>query len=117
MNKGLLAAVIAAVSTILVSLIPIYCSNPGKHSNDSRKVIAGMITEGDTSKPIGQAQITIVGRNESDISQDNGNFRIFINDDKATTIKVIITKKGYKPVNLSFDLPDENVQIKMVRGD
>lgn len=114
MNKGISAAVIAAVSTILVSLIPIYCSNPGKHLNESQKFIAGMITEGDTSKPISQAQITLVGRNESDISDDHGNFKIIFNDDKVITIKVIITKKGYNPVNLSFDLPRENVEIKMI---
>jgi len=115
MNRSLLAAVIAAVSTILVSLIPIYCSNPVRHSDNSRKVIAGVIIEGDTGKPISQAEVTIVGRNESDVSQDFGNFKILFNDDKVTTIKVIIIKEGYRPIHLSFDLPAENVQIRMFR--
>jgi len=115
MNRSTLAAVIAAVSTILVSLIPIYCSNPGKHVEDTRRVIAGVITEDHTSKPIGQAQVIIVGRNESDISQDNGVFKVLINDDKVNTIKVIIIKEGYKPVHRSFDLPAENVEIRMIR--
>jgi len=117
MDRNILAAIIGAVGIITASLITIYLSNPGKRSDDRPKVITGRVTEGNTSNPISQAEVTIVGRNESDYSDDNGNFRILIDDDKITIIKVIIRKNGYKPVNLSFNLPDENVQIRMMRGN
>jgi len=114
MRNAILTAVIGAVGTIIASLISIYLLSPKMPLDNKPKVIAGMISEKGSNKPIGQAQITIVGRNEFDISQDNGNFRIEIHDE-VRSVRLKILKEHYKPVDQSFDLPNENVPIQMTR--
>jgi len=117
MNNNILAAVIGAVGVIVASLITIYYSNPKEPVKESNKIIiAGVVTEDGTNNPIGQAHIAIVGRNESDISQDNGNFKIIILGEGVKTVRLRVSKKQYKVVDLSFDVPHESVQIQMVRG-
>ena len=134
MRKEIIAAVIAAAGTIIASLLVIYLTNPktpsdhapylSNHeipSHDSTKsegnikVLAGMIVNEVSKRPIGQARITIVGRNEYDISQDNGNFKIIINDGRVNTVRLEISKKHYKIVDLSFDIPNEKIMIQMSR--
>jgi len=128
MRKTILTAVIGAAGTIIASLAVIYLSNtkmpsdhptnpsnPNRSHYDNTKIIAGMIIDEISKKPIGQARITIVGRNESDISQDNGNFRIIIHDDSIKAVRLEVSKKHYKIVDLSFDMPNEAIMIQMSR--
>lgn len=114
MKKAILSGVIAAIGTIVATLITIYLSNTRVPSNTGMKIIAGTVVEQGSSKPIGQAQIDIVGRNESDLSQDNGNFRLIIHGDGIITVQLRISKRYYKTVDFSFPLPDNRVIIQMI---
>jgi len=116
MNNNISAAGIGAIGVIAAALITIYCSNPKEPVKETNRIIiAGVVTEDGSNNPIGEAHIDIVGRNESAISQDNGNFRIAIVGEDVKVVRLRVSKKHYKIVDLSFYMSDENVQIPMVR--
>lgn len=115
MNK-IIIAVIGALGAIIVALLPILChkeTNAKVEESVSKLAVAGIIVDAKTNKGIGQAHIVLVGRNESDYSQDDGNFRIEINGKVPQEVRLNVTKDGYAVSDEKFNVPNENIQIQL----
>lgn len=69
--------------------------------------LTGIIVDEKTNKPIPQVHITFNGRNESDLTDDNGIFKlIFVKDIYiGKTIRLKASKEGYKNI-------DENIIVQ-----
>jgi hypothetical protein len=79
--------------------------------------IAGTVVDGDTNRGVGQAAISIVGRAETYVTEDDGNFRISLqaplpND---STVRLHIAKSGYVPYDGTTTAPTESLVIQLRR--
>jgi hypothetical protein len=62
-------------------------------------VIAGTVVDASTNSTIGQARISIVGRSETSVAEDNGNFRLELYADlpREGVVRLHVAKDGYLP--------------------
>src|ERR1700735_4618431 len=80
-DSAIKVAVIGAAAVILAAVITAIL-NPSWRKSDSSPaprtnlIIAGRVVDQATNLGIGQASISIVGRAETDVTEDNGNSRI-----------------------------------------
>jgi hypothetical protein len=124
-KSGILIAVIGAITAVIVALIQFWPhrSQPDTTSNEkpgtikaieSKHILRGTIVDEVSNDAIGMAELTLVGRNETYFSEVNGNFKIDVVDD-VKEVRVRVTKKKYKINDKSYDLPGENLVIKLER--
>lgn len=103
-DSAVKAAVIGAVAVILAAALTAIL-NPSWWKPDSSAAprtsltIAGRVVDQRTNLGIGQASISIVGRTETDVTEDNGNFRINLQPPvpKNGTVRIHAVKTGYAP--------------------
>ena len=78
-------------------------------------VIAGTVVDQVSNLGIGQATISLAGRTETYLTEDNGNFRIELrrlpSDDQH--IRVHVTKDGYRPADETVTPTAENLIIQL----
>lgn len=65
--------------------------------------IAGTVVDQTSNQGVGQALVSIEGRAETDVTEDNGNFRIDLRGDLPSDdrVRIHITKDGYLPLDQS----------------
>src|ERR1039458_265192 len=103
-NPAVKVAVIGAAAVILAALLTAIL-NPSWWKPDSSSApktsltIAGRVVDQGTNLGVGQAAISIVGRAETDVTEDNGNFRINLQPPipKDGTVRIHVVKTGYAP--------------------
>lgn len=99
-------AIIALVSAVLVALIQFKPLE--KKENPLPVSIAGRVID-EKSNPVSRAEITITGRPERCVSEDNGNFTIDLNPPPADKqVRLLISKAGYDSVDQFALLPPAN---------
>jgi hypothetical protein len=119
-NKELWIALITAFAAIVVALIQFLPwdsknnqSEPKFIEPTKRLELAGVVVEEGSNESIGQAKISVVGMNEEYQTQDNGNFQIEFKDSKLRYVRLRVSKPKYKVYDKTFDLPSENIVIKL----
>jgi hypothetical protein len=118
-DSTILAAKISAGAVIVAALIAAIL-NPGWRKSDSPPVtrtsltIAGRVVDERTNLGIGQASVSIVGRTEKDVTEDNGNFRINLQAPVPTdgTVRIHVLKAGYAPHDEST-MPTETLIVQL----
>jgi len=112
-------ALISVGGAIAVALITAIL-NPSWWRSDKpsppiiNQIIAGRVVDEVTNLGIGQASISIVGRSETDISEDNGNFRIDLQAPipKSGTVRIHVLKAGYIPRD-ETTTPTESLVVQL----
>jgi hypothetical protein len=102
-NPAVIVAVIGAVALIIAAIVGALLQPSWWRSESSATTtiltIAGTVVEESTNRAIGQARISVVGRGESSVTADNGNFTIKLQSDipKDGLVRLHIVKDGYRP--------------------
>jgi hypothetical protein len=113
-------AVLAAIAAWLV--VPEFRSWTGLDSADGashawKASVAGIVVDTKTNRGIGQAAVSIVGRAESGVTEDDGNFRINLRDPapQEGAIRIHVLKSGYAPYDGTTAIPTETLVIQLRR--
>ena len=108
-RQGTIAAWITAgavVLTALIGIIPHYLRD-GAPSGQST-VIAGMVVNDKDNSPIGQATIVIAGQPGTYVTEDDGNFRIELRGKSSESVRLHVTKDGFRTYDGTVSPPVEN---------
>jgi len=111
----IIVSIIGAAGLIGAAYLPFLPWN--KKATDTFKstkeyIISGMVIDESTNKGISQAEISIVGRNENDYTQENGNFKLVLRD-SLDQVRIRVTKRNYLPYDKSYNIPNDNIIIQM----
>jgi Carboxypeptidase regulatory-like domain len=103
-DSAIKVAVITAIGVILAAattalLNPSWWQSERARAQITDSIIAGRVVDERTNRAIGQASVSIVGRSETGVSADNGNFRISLRPPlpKDGTVRLQVAKPGYAP--------------------
>ena len=103
-NQAIIIASISAGAVIIAAIIgailqPGWWRAESSHETKASLTIGGTVVEASTNRAIGQARISIVGRAETSLTEDNGNFRIELRSDipKDEIVRLHVVKDGYHP--------------------
>lgn len=92
---------VAAGVLLILGTCAVYYLMPG-HSQPTDLVIAGNVVDDADGASIRGAQISIVGRSETCVSESNGNFRLVLNSDSVPDrIPLHVEKLGFAPYDVS----------------
>jgi hypothetical protein len=82
-------------------------------SGASDWAVAGVVVDSKTNASLPLAEVTISGRSEHDTTDDNGNFRIELsaNPPISKTLRVQVTKAGYKASDKSVTVPVNDLYV------
>jgi CarboxypepD_reg-like domain len=121
-NPAVTAAIIGAAALIIAAIIGALLQPSWRRPEPHPKtdlVIAGTVVDQATNEAIGQAVLSIVGRTEMDVTNDNGNFRIHLHETPSQngTARLHVAKSGYAPYDATVQPPTEGliVQLKRLR--
>jgi hypothetical protein len=91
---------------------------PGKDEKEVL-VLAGTVVDSNTGEGIGRAQISAVGRSETCVSEDTGNFelRIARGTEAIQQVRLRVYKKGYNQFDLTSPLPSRDFTVLLRRLD
>jgi len=114
----LAVAVVAALSAVAVAWIqfrrPSVGGSVAPTQPGERYYIGGRVIDGVRNVPIAHAEISLAGRTEVYVTEDNGNFRIAIDRrtlDSHGAVRLYVSKAGYRLVDMSVSPPVENLII------
>jgi hypothetical protein len=107
-----LIPVIGAIAVALISHPWRKDVQPPKETNKMQYFLSGAIVDASSNNSIPQAEITIVGRNEQYVSENNGNFRLPFKD-SIGHVRIRVTRKDYLPYDKSYDLPSSDIIIQL----
>jgi hypothetical protein len=110
-KPAIVAACIAALGVVVAAIIQIYPSL--RTPNPENISITGIVVDRATNQGIGQAAISVVGRAEQYVTEDNGNFRISLFVDKSRPIRLHVMKPGYFPSDQSVQAPADNLVLQL----
>lgn len=112
-NSVIIAAVIAALGGIIAAIL-----QPGwwrfERNSKTDFVIAGRVVDQTTNEGLGQANLSVAGRSENYLSEDNGNFRIELRGTLPENgrARLLVTKPGYAPHDEAV-MPTESLIIAL----
>lgn len=118
----LAVAVVAAISAITVAWIQFRPPRQQKVFQPelaAQYFVAGRVIDPLLNAPVGHASISLAGRTESYVTEDNGNFRLAVKKDAIElggVVRVHVSKDGYVAVDMTVSPPVENVIILMRRA-
>jgi hypothetical protein len=112
MTNQVKIAWITAGSAIVVAII---ANAAGFFKPFGRSEISGVVREGVTHNPIAGAQITLAGRNDSYMTDDNGNFNIQVQGLTSEEVRVSLSKIGYAAIDRAVTPPKRGWVIDMFR--
>lgn len=102
MSKGILALLL-----VLVTLFDL---------KSQTILISGFITDKSTSKPIKLASVSIVGRNNMAVSDDEGTFTLSLSSvGKGDIITIRVSKIGYQPYTIKTSVSGVPMLIKLTQ--
>src|SRR5271170_4260289 len=107
-DSAIKVALISAVAVVLASVLaavvgailqPSWWRSETPSTTKTSLVIAGRVVDEKTNLGIGQASSSIAGRPETDVTEDNGNFRISLQSPlpRDGTLRLHVAKTGYSP--------------------
>jgi hypothetical protein len=113
-DKQITAALIVGAATIMAAIIgapwlrDVFAVHPPL-------VIAGTVVDQSSNLGVGQATVSLSGRSETYVTEDNGNFRIEVHSapSDGQSIRIHVTKNGYHPFDGSVTPPTENFVIPL----
>ncbi|GEM_PF-3479275 len=120
MNRSVKIAIITATGVILAAIAGAILQ-PGWWRSESSSsgpkaewTIAGTVVDQVTNRGVGQASVTIVGRAETCVTEDNGNFRIKLQGDtpKSGVVRIHVAKRDYIPFD-GTTTPTETFVIQL----
>lgn len=114
-RNTIIAALIPAIAAIVIALIQFHpwWGNP----TPKEFHIAGTVVDSENNKPIPQALVSVSGRTESYVTEDNGNFRMNfkLNASEISNLRIRVTKGGYQPYDSSVTPPIDDLIIQLQR--
>ena len=118
MRTGVKAAIITALAVILAAVIAKIDPSLWRHDPADRSTftIAGTVVDEASNVGIGQALVTIVGRPETYVTEDGGNFRISLKSPPPAdgNVRLQVNKSGYLPWDRSTG-PAEDLRVQLRR--
>jgi hypothetical protein len=103
---------IILLGAILFGVATVKASNrvselEGKRTTTNNLMVTGTTVDAISNDAIGRAQITLVGRSESAVSDDNGNFTLEIsgNGEPQISLRLRVSKDGYTPYDVQITAP------------
>jgi hypothetical protein len=104
MSTGIKAAWIGAVALIVAAVVGAILQPSWWHRDPIPSpvfTIAGSVVDQDSNRGVGQAQISVEGRSETYLTEDNGNFRFDLQGPFPAdgTVRLHVTKAGYLPAD------------------
>jgi hypothetical protein len=111
-KSAIIVASIGAAGVIIAAVIQIYPAllHPEK---DTTAVVAGIVVGEGTNKGIGQATITLAGRPEKYVTEDNGNFRIEIRAKIPESLRLHVDKAGFLPLDTTTQVPAADLVLQL----
>lgn len=90
----------------------------GKQPATDRLLVTGTTVDAVSNDAIARAQITLVGRSESAVSDDNGNFTIEIlgNGEPQINLRLRVSKDGYAPYDVQITAPATGFVVPLHRA-
>jgi len=80
------------------------------------RVIAGTVVDETTNGAVGQATLSLSGRTETYVTEDDGNFRIELrNFPEHGRTRIHVAKNGYRPYDVVISPPVESLIIPLKR--
>jgi hypothetical protein len=114
-DKTVAGAVIGAVSVIIAAIIAAFGPTWWHPVGVPNKplIIAGAVVDQASNLGIGQATISLAGRTETYVTEDNGNFRIELHGQPSDNrpVRIHVTKDGYRPADEVVTPTAENLTI------
>jgi len=86
----------------------------GPHPADEL-IIAGTVVDATTNQAVGQATVSVVGRTETYVTEDNGNFRIRLRGSPLEDgrVRIHVTKGGYRAYDEAISPPTESLVVPL----
>ncbi len=117
MRASVKAAIIGAVGLIVAAAIGAMLQpswwRPGPQPR-TNLVIAGTVVDQSTNQAVGQAVLSVVGRTEKYVTEDNGNFRLELQLPVADgRVRIHATKNGYIPYDATVTPPTESLIVPL----
>jgi hypothetical protein len=105
--------ILAVISGLIIWGITYPFEKAVPPSEASNWVVAGVVADSKTNASLPRAEVTISGRTENSTTDDNGNFRIELvgNLPSSRTLRVRITKAGYKASDKSVTVPVNDLYV------
>lgn len=116
-NQAIVVAVILASGTVIAAAVgPILQHRWWRFERNSKTdfVIAGRVVDQMTNEGLGQANLSVAGRSENYVSEDNGNFRIELHGalPENGRARLLVTKPGYAPHDEAV-MPTESLIVAL----
>jgi hypothetical protein len=109
-STAIIVALIGALAVIVAALV-------GRqwNSSEDKLVMAGMVVDASTNKPVRQASITFVGLSESSVTDDSGNFSVFFPSKEVPTkaVRTRIEVAGYRLYDRSHEVPGFSYTLQL----
>jgi len=107
--------IVAAVLGAIIALHPWSAKKPplGK-STLITYFVNGTVVNAKNNESISQAEVTVVGRTEQTTTEQNGNFSLMLHD-SLSSIRIRITKPGFKTLDISSVIPNNNLLIQLAK--
>lgn len=119
-NPVIVAAIIGALAVVIAAVIGAILQPSWWQTEPHPKtdlVIAGTVVDQKTNQGMGQAILSIAGRAETYVTEDNGNFRIELHGGLKgnASARLHISKEGYVPYDGTVEPPTESLIVPMRR--
>jgi len=116
-DKAITVAVIGGLFVIIAALISTFGPTWWRSVLTPRQqlVIAGTVVDEASNLAIGQATISLSGRTETYLTDDNGNFRIEIRglNGDGQPVRIHVTKDSYRPFDEAITPSAENLIVPL----
>lgn len=109
-TTAIIVALIGALAVIGAALV----SRPW-NSSDGKIVLAGMVVDESTNKPVPQVSLIFVGLSESYVTDDSGNFSVSFPSKEVPTknVRTRIQMAGYRPYDKNLEVPSLNYILQL----
>lgn len=98
------------IAAVIGALIGIY---PSLRNHQNGAVVAGIVVDQDDDRGIGQASITVAGRDETYVTDDSGNFRFEVGGDAPKSLRLHVSKSGYHTLDTTVTPPVEGLDLQL----
>jgi hypothetical protein len=113
LKSAIITGVFVLAAAVIGAVIGIYPSIRAHKNDVGELAVAGIVVDRDTDQGIGQAAITVAGRTEQYVTEDSGNFRFNVFNNPVRSLRLHVTKAGFRPLDISVEAPAENLVLQL----
>jgi hypothetical protein len=113
MKQSTRLALIGGSCVIIAAVAGGWIQKYGLPFTSEEVTFAGMVIDQRTNSGIPQASITVLGHPDEYSTVDSGNFRFTVSVNKGATIRIHVTKPGYKTRDQIVRLPAEDLTLML----